>query len=146
MLVYEDYGVPGPEDRARVLRNVFESLRPGGFFALDVVGEGRWDSIDENPSWYASGSGFWRPDPHVVLDKTIRYPDVMAYCDLHVVVCGEEITAYTIYNTIFTPQRITEELTAAGFQVVGMYADLMGGVLSGGKTDQLGVIAQKAAL
>lgn len=141
MCIYEDYGVMSYKDRMTVLSNINQALKRGGRLALDVTADSVWNTLSEDGSWYSQDTGFFRPHPHVVIYKRWLYPDHRAYCDAHIVI-DDNITVYYTFQTLFTPERITEELTNGGFLV----EELLGG-LDGRSYDekgkQIGVIAYK---
>lgn len=141
IMISEDYGVMNPKDRITVLQNICRALKPGGCYAMDVANAAIWDTLDENASWYTEEKGFFRPHPHVVIKKTFLYPDEHAFCDL-IAVCDDEITVYYTHQTVFTPERITQELKAAGFSHVETLGNLEGApYVPDGR--QIGVIARK---
>jgi SAM-dependent methyltransferase len=130
IMVSQDYGVLSKPDRHKLLKNVCRLVRAGGFFALDIPSMVAWDELQEGTRWYTADSGFWRPHPHVVLERQLKYPEIAASCRL-VVVCDEEVTAYRINQTYFSPESIAQELNEAGLAVHAIYSDLMGNELDG---------------
>ncbi len=141
MCIYEDYGVMSNVDRRTMLNNIYQGLHVGGRFALDVTADSLWNSLAEDTNWYTQETGFFRPHPHVVIYKRWLYPEPRVYCDAHIVI-DDKISVYYTYQTLFTPERISQELTQAGFVV----EDILGGLdgtpyLEDSK--QIGIIAVK---
>lgn len=141
MCVWEDYGVLSLEDRLKFLENIYKSLHVGGRFAFDVLADSVWDSLKEDASWYTSESGFFRSYPHTVLHKTWLYPEQRSFCNSDIVI-DDTITAYYIHQTLFTPQRVTEELSKAGFYVENILGGL-DGIPYDEKSKQIGIVAIK---
>ena len=145
VIIYKDYGVLSYNDRMVFLKNVYSSLRVGGKFAIDVHSEKMWVSlvadINEKQSWYTEESGFLRPHPHTVINKTWLYQEEKASCDVSVVI-DDEVTRYITYDTYFTPERITSELEEAGFSV-DVILNSLDGTQYDGNDVQLAVIASK---
>jgi SAM-dependent methyltransferase len=127
MMISEDYGVPGPQDRKRLLKNIHAALKPNGCFTFDIPSLAAFKARQENdsPRWYASDSGFWRPHRHFVLQKTFFYPDIRALCDYYAVF-DTELKIYRIWQTFFTPETIRAELESAGFRVEEVFSNLWG--------------------
>lgn len=141
MLVWEDFGVLSPTERCTVLGNVYDSLRPGGRFALDVASHRRLPELDMTATWEAAETGFFREHPHVVLQKTWLFPETHSYCETSVVV-DEDVAVYHNHLTVFTEEQIAQELAAAGLEVEYVGGDLAGAPLSAGSA-QIGVVSVK---
>jgi SAM-dependent methyltransferase len=126
LLVYEDFGVlPGP-DRAALLLRVHMALRAGGRFVFDAVSTAA--ARPERSAWSASrGDGFWRPGPHLVLERQLDYPELALSCREHVVVeAADTVTLYRIWEQRFSRERLERELAAAGFELERLVGDLTG--------------------
>lgn len=139
--IYEDYGVLSPKDRQSVLKNVYQSLKYGGRFALDIVADAGWDSLKEDTGWYVQEKGFFRPYPHTVLYKRWLYPDDKVYCDSQIVI-DHNVTAYHTFQTLFTLKSICDELTNEGFMIEHILGGLDGTVYNE-NSKQIGIIALK---
>ncbi len=127
MMVSQDYGVLSPENRKKLLANVRGALRPGGRFALDVSSLAAYETRAQEPArtWETAERGLWRPHPYLALHAVHLYPAQNALCDLYAVLDGTA-TVYRIWQTFFSPESITRELTQAGFAVEAIWADLKG--------------------
>lgn len=145
LMVSQDYGVLSPQNRKLLLGNICKALKPNGWFAFDVCSmaafQNRSDTAASN--WYASDSGFFRPHRHVVLEKTILYPDIPALCDLITVVDSGGMEAYRIYQTFFSPDSIRAELEENGFRVEEIRSNLYGEEYSAASLET-GVLCRKA--
>lgn len=144
LMISQDYGVLSPENRKILLSNIRNALKPNGYFAFDVSSMTAFQNrINGTASkWYASGTGFWRPHKHFVLEKTIIYPDMPTLCD-SVVIFDSGVKAYHIYQSFFSPESIRSELEENGFQVEAVLSNLRGEKFNEA-SPALGVICKKA--
>ncbi len=127
LLIYQDYGVLAPENRKKLLKNIYDALKPGGWFALDVPSLFAFSQRQQKEvsHWSVSEQGFWRPHPYLALEKTYFYPDLSVLCDL-VAVLDEEWTVYRIWQTFFSMDTISCELMEGGFSIEAVWANLKG--------------------
>ena len=145
LMVSQDYGVLSPLSRKILLGNIFHALKPNGCFAFDVCSMAAFENRKDTDTskWYASDSGFWRPHKHLVLKKTILYPDISALCDLVTVLDSGGIEAYRIYQSFFSPKSIRSELEENGFRVELIRSNLYGEPYSAASLE-IGVLCRKA--
>ena len=138
-----DYGVLPPSQRKLFLKNVNDSLASGGYFVLDVMNENEYNNQKQNSenTWSQEESGFYRPHPYTVMSRKHFYDDEKVICDTHCVLDGAS-TIYKVYQTYFTKNRITAELDESGFEVVGVYGNLLGDELTS-KSSKMGIVCRK---
>jgi hypothetical protein len=78
-------------------------------------------------AWYASQGGFWRPDPHLVLEQGLDYPEEEIWLDQYIIIDQTgKITVYRNWFQDYDPDSIIKELAAGGFEVQGVWGDLTG--------------------
>jgi len=144
LMISQDYGVLSPENRKMLLENIYNALKPNGYFAFDVSSMTAFQNRKNGiiSKWYASDSGFWRPHKHFVLEKTIIYPDIPTLCDF-VTVFDSCVKAYHIYQSFFSPESICSELEENGFQVEAILSNLYGEKYNA-DSSEIGVICKKA--
>ena len=126
ILVYLDFGVLSDSDRRLVLERVRRALRPGGRFAFDVVSTAA--KRPEATSWHARvDAGFWRPGPHLVLERRLDYPEEDVSGTEYAVLDedGGE-TLYRIWEQRFSPDTLRALLADCGFAIDHLAADLTG--------------------
>lgn len=126
VLIYCDYGVLPPADRAAVLTNVRRALRPGGLFLLDAWTPAKYAEVQND--WTAASApdgGFWSPDPYAALSRAAAYPDNI-HLERHIVVTANEVRDYNVWNTAFDRASLSAELADAGFEGGGVYGDVAG--------------------
>lgn len=145
LMISQDYGVLSPENRKILLGNIRNALKSNGRFAFDVSSMAAFKNrIDSAGSkWYASGPGFWRPQEHFVLEKTIIYRGIPTLCDFVKVFDSYGAKEYHIYQTFFSPESIRAELEENGFQVEAILSNLSGETYSAASLE-IGILCRKA--
>jgi SAM-dependent methyltransferase len=143
LLIYGDYCTFNSEQRCRILRNVQRALKPGGHFVLDVTTEIHRQKHGATNNWYVSGSGFWRPGEHLVLEQGFSYPELKVYLDQYIVIENDgKMTVYRNWFQDFTGEMITAELEAGGFTMLGLWGDLTGSPYRE-DSEWIGIVARK---
>jgi SAM-dependent methyltransferase len=143
LLIYGDFCPLSPEQRARLLANVRQALKPGGRFVLDVTTPHlrRWAGAKNG--WSAAQGGFWKPGPHLVLEQGFAY-DSDLFLDQYVIVeASGHTSVYRNWFQDYTPATIRAELEANGFAVHSLSGDLAGAPYTP-DSDWIGVVAGKA--
>ncbi len=126
-LIFGDYCPLNPDQRRTLLANVRRALKPGGKFVFDVSTRPLRLKHGAKNHWYAVDGGFWRPGPHLVLETGFDYPDELIFCDQSIVIEADgKMAVYRNWFQDYTPEMIEAEISAGGFKVVGLWADLMG--------------------
>ena len=140
-LIYTDYSVLSPPQRAKLLGRIRDMLNPGGRLIMDVAGMGSLAAKQES-TLIEPGlmHGFWAEGDYVGIQRSFVYPDECLSLDRYVIV--EPTETWQVFNWFqhFTPERLRAELVAAGFSVEHMSGGLRGEPL---ETDSelIGVIA-----
>jgi SAM-dependent methyltransferase len=143
MLVNGDYCALNPEQRQRLLSNVRRALRPGRWFALDVLTPAHGDRYTIDNTWFVADADVWRSERHLVLAQGFRYPEEKVTLNQYAVVDADgTLTVYRNWFQHFTPAEITAELERAGFSVEYVGGNLRGGVYTEA-SDWIGIVAQK---
>jgi len=144
VLIYGDFCVLDPANRAALLGHVRRVLRPGGRFALDVTTPVRLTYPSGRTSWEAvNGPGFWKPGPHLVLTQEFIYTE--AAIELHqysVLEADGRLLVYRNWFPHYTLETLAPVLDEAGFDVLGAYDDLAGAPRTAG-SEWLGVVATR---
>lgn len=145
LLIYGDLCVLAPEKRDALLRRIHRALKPGGRLACDVTTRRLRARVGVRPNWYVAESGFWKPGPHLVLERGFDYPDHDTYLDQYTVVEPDgRVSVYRNWFLDYAPETITPPLQAAGFAVRGLWGDLAGTPLTP-QSEWIGVVADRAA-
>jgi SAM-dependent methyltransferase len=108
------------EDNLSVLRNIRESLRPGGALVMDMVGRERMNRQGCEPrhAYFADGAVLIQ-QPHLNADLTRLDND-------WTLVKGGQSRSYRFEHHLYSGQALEECLLGCGFAVVRLYGDLEG--------------------
>ncbi len=119
-----------------VLRNTYESLRPGGVLLLDVVGKERLARS------FQPASSRKHADGSVVIDRREVYDDWTRVRMEWTIIKGDSVRVFTIDHTIYSGQELKDRLTAVGFRDVKLYGS-MDGAPYGLEADRLIAVGRK---
>jgi SAM-dependent methyltransferase len=145
LLIFGDYCTFSPEDRRRILENVYRALRPGGHFVVDVSTRLHRKKYGVTKAWYFSEGGFWRPGPHLVLEGGFDYPGEAIWLDQYIVLeASGKVTVYRNWFQDFDLESISAELTEGGFDVIRVGSDLVGTPYTK-EGEWIGLVAKRTA-
>lgn len=141
-LIYCDFGALSDSRRDLLLQKIQKALKPGGIFVFDVFTSFNWDQQTKR-NWYVSESGFWRPNPHLVLEQAFHYEEENVYLHQHIIIddTGEVVT-YNLRDHYYSKQNILQLMEKYGYQVQEVWRDLTGKAYVE-NTKCLGVAARK---
>ena len=112
--------------RDDLLRRIRAALRPGGALVVDVTTPAAHRRTVPSRRIELSGSGFWRPSPHLVLTDTYTYPGDVA-CEQYVVADDHAgVVTYRMWFHDYTPDTVAPVLRVAGLVVEETWASLTG--------------------
>ncbi len=144
-LIYCDFGVLSPEDRARLLGNIRAALKPGGLLILDVFTPAQYEGRrQEHTGWEYAAKGFFCPRPHLHLEAFYCYEEEATFCKQHILVEENGAKSVNIWEHVFTKGELEAELARAGFSTRGIYASVSGAAFTQASTVMC-VVAKKAA-
>ena len=125
VMIYLDFGVLPDEPRDRLLDAVRTALVPGGAFAFDVHGPSRPRVTDAAISVEHAAAGFWRADPHLVVETTYR---VGAHLDVnqYAIVMGDSVTTYRVWDHAYAVGELRTLLRRHGLRIDAVWSDLTG--------------------
>ena len=141
LLIFGDFCPLSPVQRGTLLDKVSAWLAPGGRFVFDVSSTAQCDSVDEVSDFeWAPEGGFWSLDPYFLFTNRFKYPEEDAYLDRYAIV--EADRQREIFNWIqcFDQDRLTAELSEAGWEVEEFLGNLAGDPLDQ-KAKEFGVVA-----
>jgi SAM-dependent methyltransferase len=140
-LIYTDFCVLSPGQRASLLGRVRGMLNPGGHFVMDAAGTGSFApkeevTLIEDQLMF----GFWAEGDYVGIQRTFVYPQEQLSLDRYLII--EPTGTWQIFNWFqhFTPEGLCSELSAAGFTINQVAGDLTGAPMTT-DGDLIGVIA-----
>jgi SAM-dependent methyltransferase len=143
LLIYGDFCPLNPEQRAKLLQNVYRALKPSGKFVLDVSTRVHRKKYANKNSWYAQEEGFWKPGPHLVLEEGFDYPEESIWLDQYTVIeANRNVSVYRNWFQDYTPETISKELEQGGFIVESLWGDLTGQPYTD-ESEWIGLITRK---
>lgn len=108
------------EDNQRVLRNVYESLKPGGVFVMELLGKERLARV-----WQSAICTDY-PGGITVLQRPKVSDDWCKVENVWVVLKDGAYRTYRFTHWIYSGRELKELLLTAGFAEVELYGDLGG--------------------
>ena len=142
-LIYCDFCVLSPRQRATLLERIGEMLTPGGHLVLDVAGVSTFEKKSETTLIEKKlMNGFWAEGEYVGIQRSFLYPDELLSLDRYLII--EPDNEWEIFNWFqhFTALSIEAELNDAEFKVEQMNNSLSSKVLLPDSA-VIGVIARK---
>jgi len=129
-LIYCDYAVLSKEDRNILTKKVYQALKPGGKFILDVFTPVM--RRPESRSWhYNAKGGYWSEKPYICLESVYQYDDEdLTQLTQYIVITDDSVDCYHIWDHFFTREALLSEAQAAGFNEFEFYGDVAGRAFS----------------
>lgn len=127
VLIYGDLCVLSDVERDTVIKNVFQALKPGGYFVFDVMTP-KNANYSGGMHWSVEiDSGFWKPSPHIALLQKYLYPNHDTLLEQYIVIeASGEMTEYRIWTHHYTLDVIKQVMLKHGFEIAEVTNDLMG--------------------
>lgn len=126
ILIYLDFCVLLPEEREKVLENIYRALKKGGLFICDVVNERNIDKKTISQSWEVQETGFWRSTPYIALTNGYHYPEAKVLANHHIII-GENdtIDTYIFWSHYYEKDDLIQILESNGFKGVTDYENIL---------------------
>ena len=109
-----------PEDNARVLEHVRQSLRPGGCFVLDIINKERLAAI------FAPVSCSQTADGQLMFERRHVLPGWEQIENTWYVLDADRYEAFTFRHRIYSGSELRSLLETAGFRSVSLYGNYAG--------------------
>ena len=125
--IYCDFGALTRDQQKIFLRNVRESLAPGGTLIFDVFGPGISRIRSEGRSWTKEAAGgFWSESPCYVLSECRHFEEEGVWGNKHIVIpeTGTPST-YVLWDHYYSADGLKELLASAGFSVLEIRTDIV---------------------
>jgi SAM-dependent methyltransferase len=143
LLIYGDFCPLDPEQRTKLLQNVYRALKPNGKFVLDVTTREHRKKYAKKNNWYAVEKGFWKAGSHLVLEEGFDYPEESIWLDQYTVIEPDgKVSVYRNWFQDYTPATISAELEKGNFSVESLWGDLTGQPYSE-ESEWIGLITRK---
>ncbi len=127
MMIYCDFDVLVPSDRALLLENVYRALKPGGLFLFDTLNLKAPAAMKvPGRSWETAGTGFWKDRPYLALSETFHYEGEQVILQQHVICSDHEPPrVYRFWTHYYDRDSLSSILGHAGFAVESVKDDLL---------------------
>lgn len=124
--IYCDYGALSSENRAIILKKLYQSLKPGGKLLMDVFTTVKYREFQKLRTWnvYEKG-GFWREGKYLELCEQYHYSDDVTL-EQTTVVTEKNFMTYYIWNCYFSKDALLKEAREAGFEHYEIFSDVAG--------------------
>ncbi len=141
-LIYCDFGALTDCNRDLLLQEIHKALKPKGIFIFDVFTSFNWEQ-NTNRNWYVSETGFWRPNPHLVLEQIFHYEVENIYLHQHIVMDDTgRVSTYNLRDHYYSRESISQLMQRHGFRIKDIWSDLAGRAYVD-NTKCMGIAAQK---
>ena len=126
ILIYLDFCVLLPDERDKVLKNIYRALKKGGLFICDVVNEKNIDKKTISQSWEVQEKGFWKDKPYIALTNGYHYPEAKVLANHHIVI-GEfdTVDTYIFWSHYYEKKDMVQILESKGFTDVKEYENVL---------------------
>lgn len=128
ILIYNDFSVLLPDERIRLLENVYRALKKGGVFVFDVLNDlDAKDKFLDNSAWtVAEKDGFWKATSYLELVSMFHYPDPQVYLKQHLIIDeNENMESYRFWIHYYSSRQAVQLLTDSGFHPCRCYESLL---------------------
>ena len=126
VMIYLDFGVLAEDPRDRLLEKVCAALAPAAPFVFDVKTPARARVVDGAISVTRHERGFWRPNPHLVVESTYRYPSNLDLHQYAIVDMDETITTYRVWDRAYSMAELRRLRARHGLRADAVWSDLAG--------------------
>jgi SAM-dependent methyltransferase len=146
LLIYGDFAALTPDERRTLIPKVNKALKPGSLFVLDVFTEKQFAKSKSNKtSWkLCNNGGFWSAEPHICLEATYLYDNNTVAVDQYIVITSGGMKEYLNWDTAYTIQRLTDEVSPFGFILKSVFDDVSGSPYTG-KSEELCFVLERSA-
>jgi len=126
VMIYLDFCALVPNERDKVLENIYKALKKGGLFICDVVNEKNIDKKTISQSWEVQKSGFWKDTPYMALTNGYHYPEAKVLANHHVVI-GENDTIHTFifWSLYYKKDDLIPIIVSRGFTDIESYENVL---------------------
>ena len=125
-IINKDYPVLSLADRTKLLKKVYQALKPGGKFIFDVFTPKV--RAKESRTWrFHENGGFMCNKPHLLLEAVYQYDDEDK-TELHqnIVVTDEDVNCINIWNHYLSKEMLLSEILPIGFEKVDFFGNIAG--------------------
>ncbi len=127
------------DEDVKVLRKIFDSLRPGGRLVMDLMGKEKLARIFQPTVSEKLEDGALLVQRHEIFDEWSRIRNEW------IIIKGPEVRTFEFHHTVYSGQELKDRLLATGFQDVRLCGSFEGEEY-GSESDRFVVVAGKPKL
>ncbi|WFN33708.1 class I SAM-dependent methyltransferase [Methanogenium sp. S4BF] len=127
VMIFCDFDVLLPDERSRLLENVYAALKPGGVFIFDTMNAKTPEIMNIHAkTWEVTDSGFWKNRPYMALSESFHYESENVILS-QTVVCSEpdEYQVYRFWTHYYTYSDLLPILEDKGFSGIICHENLL---------------------
>ncbi|QMS85155.1 class I SAM-dependent methyltransferase [Candidatus Xianfuyuplasma coldseepsis] len=125
MMIWCDFGAMAPEARSQFLRNLHQTLVPGGLFFFDVFSEKRFQTLEESYTSKEEIDGFFMEGPVSIESRMVLYPELGLSLSYDKAV-GQKIIELFNWDKHYTIEELEILLHDYNFELVDYFSDTTG--------------------
>jgi SAM-dependent methyltransferase len=127
LMIFCDFCVLSPVQRAKLLCKVREALAPGGSFFFDVSSIQYYQNIREKLEIeFQEEGGFWSPERYYAFNQTFKYDDRNLLIDKYTILTGRETRQIHHHLQCYSIEMITHELEENGLTMHKTFSNAAG--------------------
>ena len=144
--IYGGMGTISDATQIRLLKSIYNTLRPGGIFVFDAFTLAYAENERLDTDWhYIPRGGFWSPRPHLLLERSYRFDERQVFVNAYTTVLKNGSSRrYLVWHRYYSPEELRARLETVGFARVMHHADLSGTPWYEG-SPWIGMVAAKPA-
>ncbi|MGM0216658.1 class I SAM-dependent methyltransferase [Enterococcus sp. AZ109] len=123
-MIYCDLGVLSHQGQRCILQKAAQALNPGGKLVFDVFTPERYKDFVPTQTWQIEENSFWSVETCLHLQESRQYS--RTYLDAHHLIYQDKQKTFYIWETVFTPEEMIQELTTTGFKEIEVYKSIAG--------------------
>lgn len=125
-MIFHDICSFSAEDRAKLLKNIYAALRPGGLLVVEVHTPQQFFGKKEHTSWTYSDSGFFCAKPHLCLESFYRYDEDNTVLAQYIIATEQDVKHINVWHHMFTEAEFSRTLETVGFHIKALYGSMSG--------------------
>lgn len=127
LLIYQIYGLLKPEERKKLLENIYQGLKPGGLVLLDVLSDIGYDDFEDLQVWSRSRSDSpISQEKHLGLISQVKYPKKVTLQKSILIFPNGKLVNYNYWNQYFNITDLKKEANDVGLVLEDIYSDVNG--------------------
>lgn len=125
--IYHLYGNFNPQDRKKLLHNVYQSLKFGGIFIVDVASKSSFQDFKEEQTWkFVQTNEALPKEVQLGFRQNAIYPDNIGLERTIILIKNQAPMTFNIWHKFYTKKSLLKEVIQAGFSVRGVYSNVCG--------------------